>query len=224
MGFFSKKSAPVSLDAMLSDQAARYGISVDEYRYGMNNDYTPGNYPSSDGTYQRGNPFFTQTNQPTMGSLHSTNIQRPFMWQGNNRSARTAVQNAYNDYWNNYGKNTDQLQQATWQGPEIRPEYMGGGEQANGLSHLGTPGYWQDNNHDHVFNASVDDSLNGSMSPGLDHTPQQPPQLPQMPNPQTGLRSIGMTPPQSQSPQQDSPIYKGLQDFFTNIASSGSYG
>lgn len=143
----------LTIDDILNDQAGRYGMGINEYLYGSSSSYTPGEFDANI-SYEKGNPFFTQTNQPQMGRTNSASINRPFVWQGNNKSLRQTFEKGHREYWNNHAKSSSNEQFDTWKGPQIRPEYA---DYSNGLSHLGTPSYWQDNNRNRLFEDEYDD-------------------------------------------------------------------
>lgn len=181
------------MDMAVQDQANRWGLDLDEYLYGSSNSYEGGfEMPDS---FQKGNPFFTQTNQPQMGRTNSTFIKRPFKWSGNNKSLRKVYNQSYNDYWNNEAENKSTGQQQTWQGPQIRATYQG---QANGLAQLGTPSYWQDNNQNQMFETEMDDSF--SFDPNQPAAPAQ----------------VDSMPTESQDTMNGGPFGFNLEDFYKN--------
>lgn len=151
------KPAEVSLDDSVYDQASRYGLSIDDYLNGSSNTYTEGS--DLPDTFSKGNPFFTGINQPTQAKTQSTLTSRPFRWEGNNNSLRNAYQKSHSAFQSKYGKTNDFEQYATWQGPQIKPEYQ---THSNGLSFLGTPTYWQDNNKNQLYEDEFDDSFMGN--------------------------------------------------------------
>lgn len=147
----------LTIDDIIADQASRYGLGVNEYLYGSSNSYTPGEFDANT-PHEKGNPFFTQTNQPQMGRMNSNSLYRPFVWQGNNKSLRQTFQKGHQEYWDKYAKSSSSVQDDTWKGPQIRPEYQ---NYSNGLSQLGTPSYWQDNNKNQLFDSEMDDRIGG---------------------------------------------------------------
>jgi len=172
---------PVSYEEMLADQANR--LANNNYGAGFGGwSPTDGSY-SGDTSYdyegEKGNPFFTEENQLPLTSF-SSSTRAPFLWNGNNNSLRDVYRNAYDSYYAGTANTT--TQQATWSGPEIRALYgeqdagfgydptelMDVGSmqqtapmQSTGLSNIGTPQYWQDNNKDKSFDSEYDDFLYG---------------------------------------------------------------
>jgi len=162
-----KASAPVTFEAMLADQANR--LSNNNYGTGF------GGWSPTDGQSsmedevsfegEKGNPFFTGTNRPSVSLKSGVSTNRaPFLWNGNNKSLRNVYQDAYNSYWSGVPQKTDSSFNQTWGGPEIRPTYsadnnFGLGSNSTGLQNLGTAKYWQDNNSNQVFNTETDDYL-----------------------------------------------------------------
>lgn len=148
------KPAAVSVDDAIYDQAARYGLSLEEYLNGSTSSYTEGDVLPD--VFTKGNPFFTGTNQPRQAKFQTVKTPRPFIWQGNNGTLRSTYEKTFNAFQATRPTVGESTQEATWQGPQIRPEYQA---QSNGLSLLGTPGYWQDNNQNQLFDTEFDDSI-----------------------------------------------------------------
>jgi len=147
MGF--KPSAPVGYDEMLADQNAR--ASTNNYGFGFGSWNPGGEIPDMEYEGEKGNPYFTNLNRPAAQKVtRSTRV--PFMWSGDNKSLRSVYEQSYNDYY--AGSPSSVSFNNTWSGPTIRPQYS-----STGLSAIGTPSYWQDNNDNQVFNTETDDFL-----------------------------------------------------------------
>lgn len=180
-----RPSAPVSYEDMLADQANR--LANNNYGAGFGGwSPTAGSYSgetSYDYEGEKGNPFFTEENQIPLSTYSGTSSNRaPFLWNGNNNSLRNVVKQAYDSYYAGVPQTTSSVQQQTWGGPEIRALYgeqdagfgydptelMDVGSmqqtapmQSTGLSNIGTPQYWQDNNKNKSFDSEYDDFLYG---------------------------------------------------------------
>jgi len=184
-------TAPPSFQEMLADQANR--LANNNYGAGFGGwSPTDGSY-SGDTSYdyegEKGNPFFTATNQPGQTSV-TTSTRAPFIWSGDNESLRKAYEQSYDAYW--AGVPSSSTFNRTWDGPQIRPLYeeqhggfgddygqamdslptnldFGAGsagtpqerqrQVSTGLQNIGTRNYWQDNNKNAVYNPLEDDAF-----------------------------------------------------------------
>lgn len=174
-----KPSAPVSYEEMLNDQRSRLASNNYGTGFGGWNPATSSGGSSYDYEGEKGNPYFTEDNQLPLTSF-SSSTRAPFLWSGKNKSLRDVYRNAYDNYYAGTANTT--TQQDTWGGPEIRALYgeqdagfgydptelMDVGSmqqtapmQSTGLSNIGTPQYWQDNNKNKSFDSEYDDFLYG---------------------------------------------------------------